>query len=77
MVPYCTIKATRTESEPLPDILKEEISFDFSLQSNPFTESGFTIYAPPFTKWKVKLTQHAGSDVDTGPEVSFVIKDLT
>jgi hypothetical protein len=46
-VPYCAIEATRTEPESLPDILKEEISFDLSLQSNLFNESDFITYPSP------------------------------
>jgi hypothetical protein len=39
--PYCPIEATGTEPESLPDILKEEISFNLSFQSNLFNESDF------------------------------------
>jgi len=42
-VPYRTIKATGTEPESLPDVLKEEISFNLSLQSDLFNESDFTV----------------------------------
>jgi hypothetical protein len=76
-VPYCTIEATRTESESLPDILKEEISFNLSFQSNLFIRSVFKRLQLPTIKRGGKLTQHTGSNIDTGPDMPFVIEDLT
>jgi hypothetical protein len=46
-VPYCPIEATGTEPESLPDILKEEISFNLSFQSNLFNESDSPITCTP------------------------------
>jgi len=78
-IPYCTIEAAGTKSETLPDILEEEISFNLSLQSNLFNESDLTVIYPfpSAKKKKVKLTQHTRSDVDTGPDITFIIEDLT
>ena len=77
-VPYCTVETTRAEPEALTNILKEEISFDFSFQSNLFNRSDFTVIIPPSTSPRYKkLTQHAGSDIDTSPDISLVIEDLT
>ena len=45
-VPYRTIEAAGTEPEPLPDVLKEEISFNLSFQSDLFNESGFAVTYP-------------------------------
>jgi hypothetical protein len=76
-VPYCAIEATRTESESLPDILKEEISFNLSFQSNLFIRSVFKLLQLPTIKRRGKLTQHTGGNIDTGPDMPFVIEDLT
>ena len=45
-VPYCTIEATGTEPESLPNVLKEKIAFDLSLQSDLFNESDFVVVLP-------------------------------
>ena len=57
--------------------MKEEISFDLSLQSNLFNESEFAIIYPPPSIEEIKLTQHARSDIDTSPDISLIIEDLT
>jgi hypothetical protein len=49
-VPYCTIEAAGTEPEPLPNILKEEISLNLSLQSNLFNESDLAVIYTPSIK---------------------------
>jgi hypothetical protein len=51
-IPYRTIETTGTEPEALTDILKEEITFDFSFQSNLFNKSDFTVIIPLSTKSK-------------------------
>ena len=74
-VPYRAVEATRTEPEALPDILKEEISFDFSFQSNLFNELDFSVVVR--SRNRKKFTQHAGSNIDTSPDISLIIEDLT
>jgi len=75
-VPDCAVEATGTEPKSLPDILKEEITLNLSLQSDLFNESGFDVYISPLSS-ETELTQHTRSDIDASPDVSLLIEDLT
>ena len=75
-IPYRTIEAAGTEPESLSDVLKEEISFNLSLQSDLFNESGFAVIYPSLIISQVKLTKHTGGDIYASPDISLIVQDL-